>query len=238
VNYDQFLQASSCSSSFTWALLAGSPPPGLTGNPSTGEITGTPEGAGTFTLTVRVTDGNGLTTNGQVSIGISNAVQITTDSLPNGTNGSPYSQQLHATGGQAPYTWSVNDGSLPPGLSLSGSGLISGDPSEAGTFSFSAAVEDNLGGWATQFFPVSLTIQAAPPATPSIGSPEVLPDGRFQFLLTGAACQNYTIQVSTNIGSANWTTLFVTNCAATNSYNVIDSNPAGNERFYRVKVGP
>jgi len=237
-SYDQFLQASSCNPSFTWSLLAGMPPPGLTGNPYTGEITGAPEAAGTFTFTVQVTDGNGATTNGQVTIGISNAVEITTDSLPNGYKGSAYSEQLQAAGGQAPYSWSLNYGSLPPGLSLSGSGLISGEPTEIGTFSFCAQLEDNLGGYTTQFFPVTLTIQAGAPPAPAIGSPAKMPGGQFEFLLTGAASQNYTILVSTNLGATNWTTLFVTNCATTNSYHVIDSNPAGSERFYRVKVGP
>jgi len=239
VYYDQSLMASSCNPSFTWSLLGGSPPPGLTGDPSTGEITGIPEGAGTFNFTVQVTDGNSATANSQITIGISNAVQITTENLPNGTNGSSYSQQLHAAGGQAPYTWGLGDGGLPPGLSLSGSGLISGQPTQVGTFSFSAEVQDNLGGYAGQFFPINLTILAAasvPP--PAIGPAARLPGGQFQFLLTGAANQNYTILMSTNLRSSDWTTLFVTNNATTNSYNVIDGNPAGSERFYRVKVGP
>jgi hypothetical protein len=241
VRYDQSLLASSCNPSFTWSLLGGSPPPGLTGDPYTGEISGAPEAAGTFNFTVQVTDGNRATANSQITIGISNAVQITTESLPNGTNGSSYSQQLQAAGGQAPYTWWLGDGDggLPPGLSLSDSGLISGQPTQTGTFSFSAEVQDNLGGYAMQFFPVNLTIQAASSAPPPvIGSAARLPGGQFQFLLTGNANQNYTILMSTNLRSSNWTTLFVTNNAATNSYNVIDSNPAGSERFYRVKVGP
>ena len=156
--YDQYLQASSCNGSFTWSFVSGSPPPGVTGNPSTGEIYGNPTVAGTFHITVKVTDGDGLTTNSQITIGISNAVQITTASLPNGTNGLAYSQQFQATGGQPPYTWSLYFGSLPPGLSLSDGGLISGEALLSGTFSFSAQVTDNAGGIATQFFPISLTI--------------------------------------------------------------------------------
>ena len=158
VYYDQYLQASSCNGSFTWSFVSGSPPPGLNGNPSTGEIYGNPTVAGTFKITVKVTDGDGLTTSAQVTIGISNVVQITTASLPNGTNGLAYSQQFQATGGQTPYTWSLNFGGLPPGLSLSSGGLISGEALMSGTFSFSAQVTDNAGGTATQFFPISLTI--------------------------------------------------------------------------------
>jgi hypothetical protein len=71
--YDQFFQASSCSNSFTWSFLSGTPPPGLNGDPSSGEIYGTPTNAGTFTFTVQVTDGVN-TTNKQFSLTISNTV--------------------------------------------------------------------------------------------------------------------------------------------------------------------
>ena len=71
--YDQFFQASSCSNSFTWSFLSGTPPPGLNGDPSSGEIYGTPANAGIFTFTVQVTDGVN-TTNKQFSLTISNTV--------------------------------------------------------------------------------------------------------------------------------------------------------------------
>jgi hypothetical protein len=53
---------------------------------------------------------------------------ITTSSLPNCIVGMPYSQNLVATGGTAPYTWTITSGTLPAGLSLSSSGAISGIP--------------------------------------------------------------------------------------------------------------
>jgi len=58
IYYDQFGQASSCDPSFTWSIIAGSLPPGLNANPSTGEISGTPTTPGTFNFTVQVIDGN------------------------------------------------------------------------------------------------------------------------------------------------------------------------------------
>jgi hypothetical protein len=61
---------------------------------------------------------------------------------------------------------------------------------------------------------------------------------QFQFLLNGMVGQNYTIQMSTNLSSTNWTSLFITNNAATNSFNVIDLNATNKQRFYRVLVGP
>jgi hypothetical protein len=46
--------------------------------------------------------------------------------------GTPASFQMHACCGTAPYTWSIYSGSLPPGLSMNSSGLISGTPTTAG----------------------------------------------------------------------------------------------------------
>ena len=72
--YDFFLQAASCYPDFTWSLLSGSVPPGLNGDPSSGEIYGTPTTSGTFNFTVQVTDGNNVTTNQPLSLTIAPAV--------------------------------------------------------------------------------------------------------------------------------------------------------------------
>ena len=68
---------------------------------------------------------------------------IETTSLPDGTLNSGYSVPLVATGGIPPYTWMPNGGSLPPGLSLSSSGTISGTPTSTGTYNFSVEVQDS-----------------------------------------------------------------------------------------------
>ena len=69
---------------------------------------------------------------------------VTTSSLPEDTTGIPYNQTLQATGGSGGYTgWSISTGSLPPGLSLSSGGVISGTPTSAGTYSFTATVTDS-----------------------------------------------------------------------------------------------
>jgi hypothetical protein len=67
--------------------------------------------------------------------GIASAVcniDILDESIPDGFVGVPYSLQLSACCGTAPYTWSIYQGSLPAGLSLSSGGLISGTPTTAG----------------------------------------------------------------------------------------------------------
>jgi hypothetical protein len=69
--------------------------------------------------------------------------QIVTPALPDGRVGAGYPQtQLQVAGGTAPYGWSWTGGvpDLPPGLSLSASGLISGTPTAPGTYVFNVSV--------------------------------------------------------------------------------------------------
>jgi len=70
-------------------------------------------------------------------------IVITTVSLPSGRVGKEYSEQLSAVS-TTPITWSI-DGNIPSGLSFSSSGLISGIPTEAGTFNFTVKAENASG---------------------------------------------------------------------------------------------
>ncbi len=67
---------------------------------------------------------------------------IATLNLPAGQLNVNYSQTLAAASGTAPYTWSLLSGTLPPGLSVSAAGAISGKPTAAGTFAFLVQVTD------------------------------------------------------------------------------------------------
>ena len=72
--------------------------------------------------------------------------------------GVAYSSALTATGGVAPYTFSISSGSLPPGLTLNAStGAITGTPTTAGTYSYTAKVTDSTGT-----ITGSLTVTVAP----------------------------------------------------------------------------
>jgi plastocyanin len=68
---------------------------------------------------------------------------VGTSSLPGGTVGQAYSAQLKTAGGQPPFTWSVLSGTLPHGLTLSSTGLISGSPTATGTSTFKVQVTDS-----------------------------------------------------------------------------------------------
>ena len=154
VPYSDTLTATGGATPYTWAVTAGTLPAGLTLNATTGVISGTPTTAGTVTFTVTVTDSVGGTASASLTMTIATAVTITTISpLPPGTTATPYSTTLTATGGVTPYTWTITAGALPPGLSLNAStGVISGTPTTAGTYTFTATVMDSVGGTASTAF--------------------------------------------------------------------------------------
>jgi hypothetical protein len=95
-----------------------------------------------------------------VSPVLAQPVIITPPVLPQGQMGSSYYTALQAAGGTPPYTWSIISGGLPTGLNFTATGIISGTPTIAGTFNFTAQVADSLAATATQ--PFVLTI-AQPP---------------------------------------------------------------------------
>ncbi len=89
---------------------------------------------------------------------------VSTTTLPNGVQGTAYSQTLAATGGTLPYTWSVVTGSLPAGLSLNAAtGVISGTPSTSSASNFTVRVTDTNSATAERA--LALTVTNAPPAT-------------------------------------------------------------------------
>src|SRR5262249_12094260 len=94
-----------------------------------------------------------------LSITVNQLLQVTTQSLSNGSLGVPYNDSLAAGGGTQPFAWSIASGTFPPGLHLNSStGAISGTPTTGGTFQFTARVTDNGNPQqqASQFYSVSI----------------------------------------------------------------------------------
>ena len=148
-------------------------PPGLT-LASDGTLSGTPTAAGTYAFTVKVDDAAGGSASQAVTMTFAAAASplAITPGLPflPGTVRVAYPPQMpRATGGRAPYTWSVASGELPPGLLVDGGeGIVSGMPTVAGTYTFQVRVDDAAG--ASAFATYTIVINAATVTTPSIPS--------------------------------------------------------------------
>ena len=96
--------------------------------------------------------------------GIITPPTITTATILSGTVGTAYSQTLTATGNPAP-TWSIDNGALPNGLTLNpATGVIFGNPTSSGTFSFTVKATNNAGSGTKA---LSIVISAAPSASPT-----------------------------------------------------------------------
>jgi hypothetical protein len=160
--YSQALAVTGGTSPYTWSINGTGPPSGLSLS-SGGTLSGTPSGGtypSTTTINIKVTDNSGNVALANLPITINSPVSITTASLPNGTEGTAYSQTLSATGGASPYTWSISGGGPPSGMSLSSGGVLSGTPS-GNTYPFSTTINikvtDNVGNVAYANFPITVS---------------------------------------------------------------------------------
>ena len=171
--YSAALQATGGKPPVTFSLDAGSSPlpPGLNISPA-GLISGIPATAGTYSsIKIRATDScspdlkftaktYSITVNPLPLSPVAAPPPVTapppvaappclplsitsTSPLPSGTVGMAYSYQLQTTGSQAPIVYSIASGSLPPGLSMSQAGVLSGTPTTGGVYSFTVRSTDN-----------------------------------------------------------------------------------------------
>ena len=144
VPYSQQPTLSGGTSPIAWTLTAGSLPAGVTLDATTGLVSGTPTAAGTFAVTIRATDSFNATANRSVSIVIAAAPTLSA-APPAGRQNAAYSYTFAATGGIGPFGYAVVAGSLPPGLTLSSAGVLSGAGTTQGTFPFTVRATDSNG---------------------------------------------------------------------------------------------
>ena len=185
VPYSATISATGGALPYRWSISAGTLPPGLSLNATSGQITGIPSASGIFPFTVQVIDFNAVaaTRDLTITIGAGQLLTITTASLPDGAVNQTYSQPLAATGGTPPLTWTLGSGTLPPGLNLTGAGVISGTPTVLGTSSFDVVVTDVNGAVARK----SLSINIA-----NAGTPVTITSGNFTGIVLSAFSQTIT----------------------------------------------
>ncbi|MEQ8565392.1 MAG: putative Ig domain-containing protein [Deltaproteobacteria bacterium] len=187
--YEATIAALNGAGDYTWAIVNGRLPAGLTlepgGRPST-RIVGTPTEFGTFEIQIEVTDARGGSDDQTLILNVAEQVfPITivgggqTIVLPNAVGGEAYSAMLTAQDGFGQYNWVVSSGALPNGLTLqvpgSPSTVISGAALQLGTFTATVTVYD----WnnATASVPVQITVD--PPSTLPTITTMTVPDAPF-----------------------------------------------------------
>ena len=136
---------------YTWSLLAGTLPSGLTLNPTTGEIAGIPTTSGNFDIRLRVSDSStpAQTFDFSPRIDVNPVLAFRTGRAPDGALSVGYGTILNTLGGRSPYTLAIISGNLPPGVSVirndtsTGFLQLSGTPSALGDFPFTVRASDS-----------------------------------------------------------------------------------------------
>ncbi|MGH9842706.1 MAG: putative Ig domain-containing protein, partial [Blastocatellia bacterium] len=147
--YNQSITASGGAGPYNYAVSSGTLPAGLTLDPTTGSLSGLPAAAGTFNFTVTATGGNLCPGSRDYALVIAcRTINVTpaNPTLPPAEAGAPYNRTVTATGGLAPYSFSIGAGALPAGITLNAAtGVLSGTPTVTGVFSFEVRATDGFG---------------------------------------------------------------------------------------------
>jgi len=166
----QTITASGGTAPYSFSITSGSLPTGLSLNTLAGTLSGTPAAAGTYNFTVTATDANNATGARAYSVTISApTIVISPTTLPSGALNMAYaSQTITASGGAAPYSFSISTGTVPTGLSFSSAGILSGTPINAGTYNFTVTATDSNN--ATGALAYSITVSVTPPVAGAVGA--------------------------------------------------------------------
>lgn len=144
--------ASGGSGGYSFQLVGGALPAGLTLDGSTGVLDGTPRASGSFTALVNVNAAGGGEARKAVTLVVRPTLSIPTASLPSAKTGRRYSGRIVVAGGIAPVTLSSTS-VFPPGIVLHAeTGRLSGTPKRRGTYRVAVTASDSFGGVTTRRF--------------------------------------------------------------------------------------
>lgn len=148
---------------YRWSLT-GNVPPGLTLDAASGTLSGTTTLYGPYSFTVNVTDASSPVESDKATATMSvvTALMVMEPSSLTAYLGQPYSAMLIANGGNPPYKWGLASGSVPPGLTLSSLGGITGTPTQLGVFGIVLGVTDAGNPPQTASQGVTLTVTPVP----------------------------------------------------------------------------
>ncbi|HEV2503261.1 MAG TPA: autotransporter domain-containing protein [Mesorhizobium sp.] len=153
--YSQTIVASYGAPPYAFSITANSLPTGLSLNTATGTISGVPRVSGAFGFTIQATDQAGQTASRQFNLTVNApTITVTPATFPDSQVGTAYSATVSASGGTSPYSYGVTSGSLPVGLVLSPSGVLSGTPTATGSTNFTITATDHLGFSGSQAYSV------------------------------------------------------------------------------------
>lgn len=167
-SFSQSLGTTGGTGAVTFSISSGALPAGLTLTGNT--ISGTPTGAGTANFTIQAVDSGApaqtATKSCSVTINAAPTAPVITTACPltQGVVGQAYHLNLAATG-SSPITWSITTGTLPVGMALFSSGLLTGVPHHEGTYNFTIRATNSVTS-VTQACSLVILLHAPPAAAP------------------------------------------------------------------------